>query len=114
MVWLYCKAWGAHGERILEYNFFWKFHRDNLRAVFFELNFLDPDEVPASNDLHDLLKQKVTKDNKNIIDWSNLIYKASIETIPKCELVIKSDIHQSTIHCKFKLLFSEIELNNHK
>ena len=86
LLWLYCKAWGAHGQRIISYNFFWKFHRDNLREVLFDLNFPDPDEPPASKNLHDLLKAKIAQDNKDINEWSNSIYKESIETIPKCKL----------------------------
>jgi len=89
LLWLYCKAWGAHGEHILSYNFFWKFNRDNLRKVLSDLGFPDPDEVPvviqASNDLVNLLKAKLENQNQNMIEWLNLIHETSIQTIPKRE-----------------------------
>ena len=96
LLWLYCKAWGAHGEHILSYSYFWKFNRENLRRVILDLGFPDPDEEPAgiqdSNDLVNLLKAKLEKNNQNMIEWHNLIYKASIESIPKGEfcMTIKS------------------------
>ena len=87
LLWLYCKAWGAHGIHILAYNGLWKFHRDNLREVLFDLSFQDPDEVPAwlsaSNDLVNLLKEKLNSDDKNLIDWLNSTFKQSLELIPK-------------------------------
>lgn len=93
LLWLYCKAWGAHGEHILSYSFFWKFNRDNLRKVISDLGFPDPDEVSAdlqdSNDLVNLLKAKLENANQNKIEWLNLIYKASLESIPKREFCMK-------------------------
>ena len=85
LLWLYCKAWGATVEYLFTYRYLWKCHRDNLRQVLFNLCFPDPDETPASNDLYELLKMKLTKDNTNLSDWSNKVYKASLDLVPKCE-----------------------------
>ena len=90
LLWLYCKAWGAHGNHILTIHRLWKFIRDDLREVLFDFSFPDPDEVPVSNDFMNLLKAKLEKDGKNLTDWSNTIYKAWIEVIPKSELFINS------------------------
>ena len=86
LLWIYCKSWGAHGEHILSLPRVWKFVRDDLREVLFDLSFPDPDEVPVSNDLMNLLKAKLETEKKDLADWSNTIYKASIEIIPKSEL----------------------------
>ena len=89
LLWLYCKAWGAHGEHILSFNGFWKFTRDNLRKVLFDLTYPDPSEasssIQSSSELVDLLKAKLEIDNRNLYEWLNLIYQASFELIPKCE-----------------------------
>ena len=90
LLWLYCKAWGAHGEHILSIHRFWTFIRDHLREVLFDFSFPDPDEVPVSNDLMNLLKAKLETDGKNLTDWSKMIYKASIEIIPKSELFMNN------------------------
>ena len=85
LLWLYCRAWGAHGNHILSIHRLWKFIRDDLREVLFDLSYPDPDEVPVSNDLMNLLKAKLETEKKDLADWSNSIYKASIEIIPKRE-----------------------------
>ena len=90
LLWLYCKAWGPHGVHILSTHRLWKFIRDDLREVLFDFSFPDPDEVPVSNDFMNLLKAKLEKDGKNLTDWSNTIYKAWIEIIPKSEFFMNS------------------------
>ena len=90
LLWLYCKAWGAHSNHILSIHRLWKFIRDDLREVLFDFSFPDPDEVLVSNDLMNLLKGKLEKDGQNLTDWSNMIYKASIEIIPKSEFFMNS------------------------
>ena len=89
LLWLYCKAWGAHGEHILSFNGFWKFTRDNLREVLSDLSYPDPSEASSSiqsaTDLVDLLKAKFEIDNRNLYEWLTLIYKESLEFIPKRE-----------------------------
>ena len=91
ILWLYFKAWGASTEYLFTYTYFWKFHRDNLRQVLFDLCYPDPDEQPASNDLYELLKDKLSKDKKDLSDWLNSIYTASLEAVPKCKLTILHD-----------------------
>ena len=83
LLWLYCKAWGAHGEDILSMSYFWKFIRDDLKKVLYNLCFIDPDEVPPSDDLMNLLKLKLEQEDEDLTDWSNRIYKASFDSIPK-------------------------------
>ena len=83
LLWLFCKAWGPHAEHILSQSGFWKFLRDHLRKILFDLCFPDPDEIQPSNELVSLLKTKLQKDKKPIKDWCDLIYKESIATIPK-------------------------------
>jgi len=90
LLWLYCKAWDAHGNHILTIHRLWKFIRDDLREVLFDFSFPDPDEVPVSSDLMNLLKAKLEKDGKNLTDWSNMTYKAWIEIIPKSEFFMNS------------------------
>ena len=101
LLWLYCKAWGAHGAHILVYSQFWKFNRDHLRKVLFDISFADPDEVSTANDLMNLLKAKVEKDKRweDLTDWSNMIYKASIESIPKSEVILQ---HSCFIKVQFQ------------
>lgn len=89
LLWLYCKAWGAHGEHVLSFSGFWKFTRDNLRNVLFDLSYPDPSEtsssIQSSSELVDLLKAKLKSNNQNLHEWLNLIYESSFEMIPKRE-----------------------------
>ena len=87
LLWLFIKAWGPHGEYVLSQNGFWKFNRDNLRQILFELCFPDPDEMSLSNEMMALLKAKLQKEKKNLNEWCDLIYKQSIEIIPKRKFV---------------------------
>lgn len=93
LLWLYCKAWGAYGEHVLSMNGFWRFTRDNLRKVLFDLSYPDPDEnsssIQSSKDLVDLFVQKIANDNQNLIEWLDMIYKSSIDSISKREFARK-------------------------
>ena len=99
LLWLYCQSWGKHAEHVLSQNGFWKFNRDNLRQILFDLSFQDPDEDRSSNELMLLLKAKLQKENKDLNEWCDLIYKRSIETIPK-----RKFIHH-LIHLSKSLIF---------
>ena len=79
LLWLYCKSWGVHANHVLSENDFWKFNRDHLRQVLFDLCFPDPDEF-KSTELLQLLKARLEKDNKDPTEWSNAIYTESVET----------------------------------
>ena len=47
-----------------------------------DLCFQDPDDDQKSkNELFKLLKAKLVKNNQNFMDWSNIIYKESLEFI---------------------------------
>ena len=98
LLWLFFKAWGPHGEFVLSQDGFWNFNRDNLRQILFDLCFQDPDEIPPPNELTSLLKAKLQKENKNLNEWCDLIYKRSIETISK-----RKFIH--LLGCQLELLF---------
>ena len=60
-----------------------------------DLCFQDPDDDQKSkNELFKLLKAKLVKNNQNFMDWSNIIYKESLEFIPKSKFIKKSNLKQ--------------------
>ena len=77
--------------------FFWKFHRDNLRKVLFDLSFPDPEIITDSNDLMELLRTKLKKDEQNVTEWLKNIYEDSIDLIPRCKFTLSKNILISKI-----------------
>ena len=101
LLWLYCKTWGVNANHILSENGFWKFNRDQLRKVLLEFCLQDPDETKSmmvyetASELFELVKTRLDKDNVNSAEWSNNIFKESIETnISKRKLSIKDVVRE--------------------